>query len=65
MSRAALPAKRKQARRKPGGAEAPGWEGWDAYAPFYDWENAQTVARRDVAFHANSWSAMPRSRQIA
>src|SRR5688500_9551086 len=27
-----------------------GWEGWDAYAPFYDWENAQTVARRDVAF---------------
>ena len=29
---------------------AEGWEGWDAYAPFYDWENAQTVARRDVAF---------------
>jgi SAM-dependent methyltransferase len=28
----------------------PGWEGWDAYAPFYDWENARTVARRDVAF---------------
>jgi ubiquinone/menaquinone biosynthesis C-methylase UbiE len=27
-----------------------GAEGWDAYAPFYDWENAQTVARRDVAF---------------
>jgi ubiquinone/menaquinone biosynthesis C-methylase UbiE len=27
-----------------------GSEGWDAYAPFYDWENAQTVARRDVAF---------------
>ena len=27
-----------------------GWEGWDEYAPFYDWENAQTVARRDVAF---------------
>jgi ubiquinone/menaquinone biosynthesis C-methylase UbiE len=27
-----------------------GWEGWDAYAPFYDWENARTVARRDVAF---------------
>jgi ubiquinone/menaquinone biosynthesis C-methylase UbiE len=24
--------------------------GWDEYAPFYDWENAQTVARRDVAF---------------
>jgi SAM-dependent methyltransferase len=27
-----------------------GWKGWDEYAPFYDWENAQTVARRDVAF---------------
>lgn len=28
----------------------PGWEGWDDYARFYDWENAQTVRRRDVAF---------------
>jgi ubiquinone/menaquinone biosynthesis C-methylase UbiE len=28
----------------------PGSEGWDAYAPFYDWENAQTVARRDIGF---------------
>lgn len=27
-----------------------GWEGWDEYAPFYDWENARTVARRDVPF---------------
>jgi SAM-dependent methyltransferase len=27
-----------------------GWLGWDAYAPFYDWENARTVARRDIAF---------------
>jgi len=27
-----------------------GSEGWDAYAPFYDWENARTVARRDVPF---------------
>ena len=27
-----------------------GWKGWDEYAPFYDWENAQTVQRRDVAF---------------
>jgi ubiquinone/menaquinone biosynthesis C-methylase UbiE len=27
-----------------------GWEGWDDYAPFYDWENARTVARRDVGF---------------
>lgn len=31
-------------------ASNPGADGWDAYAPFYDWENAQTVARRDIAF---------------
>ena len=29
---------------------AEGWHGWDDYAPFYDWENAQTVKRRDVPF---------------
>jgi ubiquinone/menaquinone biosynthesis C-methylase UbiE len=29
---------------------AEGWEGWDEYAPFYDWENARTLGRRDVAF---------------
>jgi ubiquinone/menaquinone biosynthesis C-methylase UbiE len=27
-----------------------GWHGWDEYAPFYDWENAQTFGRRDIAF---------------
>ncbi len=27
-----------------------GWQGWDQYAPFYDWENARTVGRRDVPF---------------
>ena len=27
-----------------------GWRGWDDYAAFYDWENAQTVQRRDVRF---------------
>jgi ubiquinone/menaquinone biosynthesis C-methylase UbiE len=27
-----------------------GWRGWDVYAPFYDWENARTLQRRDVAF---------------
>jgi SAM-dependent methyltransferase len=27
-----------------------GWHGWDQYAAFYDWENARTVGRRDVAF---------------
>jgi SAM-dependent methyltransferase len=29
---------------------AEGWQGWDEYAPFYDWENARTVQRRDVTF---------------
>jgi SAM-dependent methyltransferase len=27
-----------------------GWEGWDAYAPFYDWENRRTLGLRDVSF---------------
>jgi ubiquinone/menaquinone biosynthesis C-methylase UbiE len=27
-----------------------GWHGWDTYAAFYDWENARTLGRRDVAF---------------
>jgi ubiquinone/menaquinone biosynthesis C-methylase UbiE len=27
-----------------------GWQGWDTYAPFYDWENGQTLGRRDVPF---------------
>jgi SAM-dependent methyltransferase len=34
-----------------------GWEGWDSYAAFYDWENAQTVRRRDVGF----WQRLARS----
>ena len=35
---------------------AEGWSGWDDYADFYDWENAQTLDRRDVKF----WQAMAR-----
>ena len=27
-----------------------GSDGWDDYAPFYDWENARTLGRRDVPF---------------
>jgi ubiquinone/menaquinone biosynthesis C-methylase UbiE len=27
-----------------------GHEGWDDYAEYYDWENAQTVGKRDIAF---------------
>src|SRR6187200_3286046 len=29
---------------------AEGHEGWDEYAPFYDWENARTLGKRDVPF---------------
>jgi ubiquinone/menaquinone biosynthesis C-methylase UbiE len=29
---------------------AEGYKGWDEYAPFYDWENARTLGRRDVPF---------------
>jgi SAM-dependent methyltransferase len=36
-----------------------GWEGWDQYAPFYDWENARTQARRDIAF----WERLARAEQ--
>src|SRR5688572_24520786 len=30
-----------------------GTDGWDDYAPFYDWENARTLGRRDVPFWCN------------
>jgi ubiquinone/menaquinone biosynthesis C-methylase UbiE len=30
-----------------------GHEGWDDYAPFYDWENARTLGKRDVPFWRN------------
>ena len=30
--------------------ETQGWHGWNDYADFYDWENAQTLDRRDVRF---------------
>jgi len=33
-----------------------GWRGWDDYARFYDWENAQTMGRRDVRF----WQGLAR-----
>lgn len=34
-----------------------GHEGWDDYAPFYDWENAQTLGKRDVPF----WTRLARN----
>jgi ubiquinone/menaquinone biosynthesis C-methylase UbiE len=35
---------------------ADGAAGWDDYAAFYDWENARTIGRRDVAF----WQGLAR-----
>lgn len=38
-------------RRRTSKADATeGWHGWDDYARFYDWENAHTHGRKDVAF---------------
>jgi ubiquinone/menaquinone biosynthesis C-methylase UbiE len=36
-----------------------GWHGWDDYAPFYDWENARTVQRRDIPFWRQRALASP------
>jgi ubiquinone/menaquinone biosynthesis C-methylase UbiE len=33
-----------------------GYEGWDDYAPFYDWENARTLGARDIPF----WRSLAR-----
>lgn len=41
---------RKSGIRNPQPAIQDGASGWDEYAAFYDWENAQTMARRDVPF---------------
>jgi ubiquinone/menaquinone biosynthesis C-methylase UbiE len=50
--------KKKNSSLKPRARPDPadGWQGWDDYAPFYDWENARTLDRRDVAF----WQRMAR-----
>ena len=34
-------------------------DGWDQYAPFYDWENARTFGRRDVSFWARLLATQP------
>ena len=34
-----------------------GYEGWDDYAAYYDWENAQTVGKRDIPFWRRMASA--------
>ena len=43
-------AKTRTAARRSSPTVREGWKGWDAYAPFYDWENARTLGRRDVPF---------------
>jgi SAM-dependent methyltransferase len=40
-------------RKAESGFVKEGFEGWDDYAPFYDWENARTLGRRDVPFWRN------------
>ena len=42
--------------KKPG---SEGHAGWDEYAPFYDWENARTLGRRDVPFWRTLGLASP------
>ena len=53
--RQSLPPRPKPEAKSPKPSQE-GWHGWDAYAPFYDWENARTLGRRDVAF----WQALAR-----
>jgi ubiquinone/menaquinone biosynthesis C-methylase UbiE len=38
-----------------------GYEGWDEYAPFYDWENRRTLGRRDVKF----WQSLAKDARAA
>jgi ubiquinone/menaquinone biosynthesis C-methylase UbiE len=47
-ARAPDPARPERRRGEPRAPQ--GWHGWDDYAPFYDWENARTLGRRDVPF---------------
>ena len=45
-----------------------GHEGWDDYADYYDWENAQTVGRRDIRFWSDfalrASAKLPKSRSL-
>jgi ubiquinone/menaquinone biosynthesis C-methylase UbiE len=36
-----------------------GSHGWDQYARYYDWENARTIGKRDVAFWRRQVAAAP------
>ena len=50
LSRESRESRQSRRRRAAASPSREGWHGWDAYAPFYDWENARTVQRRDVGF---------------
>jgi ubiquinone/menaquinone biosynthesis C-methylase UbiE len=43
-------AKARKPRHRDSRTSREGWRGWDEYAPFYDWENARTLGRRDIPF---------------
>lgn len=52
-ARARTPAVRRTPRRSASPRDPAireGWQGWDDYADFYDWENARTLGRRDIPF---------------
>jgi SAM-dependent methyltransferase len=48
--RAGSASRRQRSIARPPARSTEGHEGWDEYAPFYDWENARTLGRRDVPF---------------
>lgn len=58
-ARAAAPHTSGARRPEPKVASREGWHGWDAYADFYDWENARTLGRRDVPFWLRMTAAVP------
>lgn len=51
-----MPRSRDARRSSPTAAASAGWDGWNDYAEFYDWENARSMGRRDVRF----WQAFVR-----
>jgi ubiquinone/menaquinone biosynthesis C-methylase UbiE len=53
LSASGVPNPRNKNQQSPIKNAPQGHEGWDDYAPFYDWENARTLGRRDVPFWRN------------
>jgi ubiquinone/menaquinone biosynthesis C-methylase UbiE len=59
QSQSHRPAQSSKPKAQSRAPKAEGWHGWDDYAQFYDWENAQTLGRQDVAF----WQRLARQAQ--